>query len=148
MADVYGTLRETASKHHPVRKIVYDDVYYSALVFEQYRHRPLTLIRAPFSEYVKERLSRLQPALIYHKLKHPMRFSYVANNSAALARRGEWSGHRGDGQGLVSCEGRPGWARALKEYNLDCCEGWVGCEWRAFRKWKDIPKEYRRSQGG
>ena len=30
--------------------------------------------QAPFSEYVKQRPMRLQPALVYHKLKHPARF--------------------------------------------------------------------------
>jgi hypothetical protein len=138
LADVYGTVRQASDKQHPAHKIVYDDVYYSSLVFEAYRDRALTLIRAPLSEYVKERASRLQPALVYHKLKHPMRFSYVLNHSDELLAGSSGWGH-------ARCDGRPGWARALSEYNLDCCERWVGCEWRRFHKWIDMPPR-RKSQ--
>lgn len=138
LKDHYGVLRKPSSRQHPSKTIVYDDVYYSALVFEAFRSRSLTLVRAPFSEYVKERIERLQPALIYHKLKHPMRFEYVRNHSARLSAQEGW--------GTPQCGGRPGWARGLKEHRLDCCDQWVGCEWKSFFKWKDIPKRKGKSR--
>uniref|UniRef100_A0A7S2HZT9 Uncharacterized protein n=1 Tax=Haptolina brevifila TaxID=156173 RepID=A0A7S2HZT9_9EUKA len=81
MADVYGSIQPLKARRHPSKSIVYDDVYYSALVFELYLNRSLTLVRAPLSEYVKQRPMRLQPALVYHKLKHKDRFGYVSNHS-------------------------------------------------------------------
>ena len=67
-----------------------------------------------------------------------MRFSYVLNHSDELLAGSSGWGH-------ARCDGRPGWARALSEYNLDCCERWVGCEWRRFHKWIDMPPR-RKSQ--
>ena len=146
LPDAYGTTRAPGHRHHPSRMIVYDDVYYASLVFELFGNRSLTLVRAPLSEYVKERPQRLQRALVYHKLKHPKRFEYVANNSAALTTRDGWE--RG---ALCPKRQRAGWARALSTHDVDCCSAWRGCEWGSFVKWQDRPpranpKSWRRKQ--
>ena len=90
--DRYATLRPPRHNLHPKKYIMYDDVYYSALVYEELSGKPLTLLRMPMSEYVVEREPmRLQPALLFHKLKHPARFAWVANNlGEALLAHDEW----------------------------------------------------------
>lgn len=64
LLDKYGALTDPTRGRHPARTILYDDIYYSALVFELYAERELLLVEAPFSEFVKERSMRLQPGAI------------------------------------------------------------------------------------
>ena len=70
LLDRYGVLTAPGKRSHPSRTIVYDDVYYSSLVFELYARRELLLVEAPFSEYVKERTMRLQPGPPPFKPQH------------------------------------------------------------------------------
>lgn len=158
LRDKVGNLQPPDARNHPSRAILYDDVYYSALVFELFGGRDLTLVDAPFSEYVKERPWRVQPgALIFHKLKHPRRFEWVRNNSAGLVAGRTWQANRSLGR-------RPPWlARplALDFRAARTAERWSRCApcrslelpqeaqvrgWqfvryseRAWKHWRDIP---------
>ena len=103
-------------------------------------------MRAPFSEFVVERPHKLQPALIYHKLKHPSRFEYVRNHSAALSNRDDWGEATCAVQQLAK---KHTWAHASRAARLDCCAAWRGCEWPGFVKWQDVPRRrYRTKDGG
>ena len=117
---------------------MYDDVYYSALVYEELCGKPLTLLRMPMSEYVVEREPmRLQPALLFHKLKHPARFAWVANNSAKLLAHDAW---RSRGQ---RCD-PPGAVFARRQQPDRCFARWVTCEYRGWHHWQDIPPRRKR----
>ena len=137
--DRYSVLRPPRHNLHPKKYIMYDDVYYSALMYETLCGKPLTLLRMPMSEYVVEREPmRLQPALLFHKLKHPARFAWVANNSAKLLAHDAWRsrGQRCDPPGAVSAapSARP-LLRAVGELRV---QGW--------HHWQDIPP--REAEGG
>mmetsp|Transcript_49981 Transcript_49981/g.82876 ORF Transcript_49981/g.82876 Transcript_49981/m.82876 type:complete len:351 (-) Transcript_49981:160-1212(-) len=105
---------------HSSKAILYDDVYLAYLIYKQHRNANLTLISAPMSEYVKEREPHVRPAVILHKLKHPMRFLWVANRSAILFRR-HW------GKLICSPLGSDTRPRDLEVLRGHCCRNWTFC---------------------
>ena len=136
--DRYSVLRPPRHNLHPQKYIMYDDVYYSALMYETLCGKPLTLLRMPMSEYVVEREPmRLQPALLFHKLKHPARFAWVANNSAKLLAHDAW---RSRGQ---RCD-PPGAVFARRQQPDRCFARWVTCEYKGWHHWQDIPPRRKR----
>ena len=114
-------------------------------MYEELCGKPLTLLRMPMSEYVVEREPmRLQPALLFHKLKHPARFAWVANNSAKLLAHDAWRsrGQRCDPPGAVfarrqppdRCFARGGPARAAASWVRHGCRIQVGSDTRVGSK--------------
>ena len=95
-ADEEWALSAASAKLRSRRAIIFDDIYYGALIYSALRERPLTLVDAPLSEYQNVKIKpgrrrRRRPpppalhargqAIVYHKLKQPQRFQYVANRS-------------------------------------------------------------------
>lgn len=145
-----GNVLRPNSRYHPRHAVVYDDVYYGQLLLETLAHSKLTLVHAPLSEYKKERSPRLAAfdpngyhVRIYHTLKHPKRFEYVANHSRIRAVLSTNSGLRGGyccfphhGSLTRTLGGSPtatpsSWGNMTAIYS--CCEKWMFCvasRWR------------------
>ena len=165
--DEAWTLSAASASLRSRHGIIYDDIYYGALIYKALHERPLTLVDAPLSEYQKSkpkldrrgRPKRTPPALhprgaalIYHKLKHPKRFDLVRNASLlaspSATRDGtEWEASRLECVPLpdeFSAPRRKGWfAELVAEVHYKDCAAWRFCTYKELKY--PTPPYYRAS---